>query len=76
MSNTYTSAWRDHEVAALGELADKFFAKTLVPHRDKWDAQQHVDREVWLEAGKLGLLCCSIPKSMAAAVAASPTTWP
>ena len=62
MSNTYTSAWRDHEVAALGELADKFFAKTLVPHRDKWDAQQHVDREVWLEAGKLGLLCCSIPE--------------
>ena len=62
MSTTYTSAWRDHEVAALGELADKFFAKSLVPDRDRWDAQQHVDREVWLEAGKLGLLCCSIPE--------------
>jgi acyl-CoA dehydrogenase len=60
--STYRSAWRDEEVAALGELADKFFAKNVVPHRDRFEAQQHVDREVWLEAGRLGLLCCSIPE--------------
>jgi acyl-CoA dehydrogenase len=62
MSHTYTSAWRDDEVVALGELADKFLAKSVVPQRDRWDAQRHVDREVWLEAGRLGLLCCSIPE--------------
>jgi len=62
MSTSYTSGWRDDEVAALGELADKFFAKMVVPQRDRFDAQQHVDREVWLEAGRLGLLCCSIPE--------------
>lgn len=61
MSNTYTSAWRDDEATALGELADKFFAKSIVPQRDRFELQQHVDREVWLQAGKLGLLCCSIP---------------
>ena len=59
---TTRSAWRDDEVAALGDLADKFFAKHVTPHRERWEAQQQVDREVWLEAGRLGLLCCSIPE--------------
>jgi acyl-CoA dehydrogenase len=62
MSTTYTSGWRDNEVEALGELADKFCAKNIVPHRDRFEEQRHVDREVWLEAGRLGLLCCSIPE--------------
>jgi acyl-CoA dehydrogenase len=62
MTNTYTSAWRDEDVAALGELADKFFAKEVSPHRERWEAQHHVDREVWTKAGELGLLCCSIPE--------------
>ena len=58
----YTSGWRDDDAVALGELADKFFAKEIVPQRVKFESQQHVDREVWLEAGRLGLLCCSIPE--------------
>jgi len=62
VTKTYTSAWRDDEVTALGELADKFFAKSLIPHRERFEAQQYVDREVWQEAGRLGLLCCSIPE--------------
>lgn len=62
MTKPYTSAWRDEEVTALGELADKFFAKEVVAQREKWEAQHRVDREVWLEAGRLGLLCCSIPE--------------
>ncbi|MGV9711747.1 acyl-CoA dehydrogenase family protein [Gordonia sp. NPDC003424] len=62
MDSTYTSTWHDDEVVALGELARKFFAKELVPQREKWEKQQRVDREVWLEAGRLGLLCCSIPE--------------
>lgn len=62
-SSTYTSGWRDEEVDALGELADTFFARELVPHRERWDApQHHVDRDVWVKAGELGLLCCSIPE--------------
>ncbi|MEU4418300.1 acyl-CoA dehydrogenase family protein [Nocardia salmonicida] len=59
---TYTSSWRDADTTALGELADKFFAKEITPHQQRWDQQHHVDRDVWVKAGDLGLLCCSIPE--------------
>jgi acyl-CoA dehydrogenase len=59
---SYTSPWLDDEVLAVREVAQKFFANELVPHREKWEAQHFVDREVWTRAGELGLLCCSIPE--------------
>src|SRR5690606_28243057 len=58
----YVPTWHDDEVRALSELAGQFFERSVVAHREKWDAQRRIDREVWLEAGKLGLLCCSIPE--------------
>jgi len=61
-STTYTSSWRDSDTTALGELADKFFARELTPHRDKFEQQHYVDRDVWTKAGELGLLCCAIPE--------------
>lgn len=57
----YTSAWKDPEVLALGALAKDFFAREVVPHLDRFDANRCVDRELWASAGDLGLLCCSIP---------------
>jgi acyl-CoA dehydrogenase len=57
----YVSAWKDDEVLALGAVADKFVAAELTGKRDIWEAQHYVDREVWRRAGRLGLLCCSIP---------------
>jgi acyl-CoA dehydrogenase len=58
----YVSAWKDDEVLALGEVADKFVAAELTSKRDRWEAQHYVDREVWRRAGEIGLLCCSIPE--------------
>jgi acyl-CoA dehydrogenase len=58
----YIPTWHDDEVRALSELAGEFFEREVVAHNEKWDAQRHIDRSVWLEAGKLGLLCCSIPE--------------
>jgi acyl-CoA dehydrogenase len=58
----YVPTWHDDEVRALSELAAGFFDREVVAHNEKWDAQHRIDREVWLEAGKLGLLCCSIPE--------------
>lgn len=59
---SYTPAWKDQEVLALRDLADKFFATEVTGHQEKWDTQHFVDRDVWTKAGELGLLCCSIPE--------------
>ncbi|ROZ85494.1 acyl-CoA dehydrogenase family protein [Gordonia sp. OPL2] len=61
-SITYRSPWRDEETTALGELADKFFAREIIPHRERFEQQHFVDRDVWTKAGDIGLLCCSIPE--------------
>jgi acyl-CoA dehydrogenase len=55
-------AWSDDDVEAFRELARTFFEKECAPHEERWGEQQHVDREVWLKAGELGLLCPSIPE--------------
>ncbi|MDQ6526896.1 acyl-CoA dehydrogenase family protein [Nocardioides sp. LHD-245] len=59
----YTSPWIDDEMRALGETAARFCAEEMVPHLAEWEAQQHVDRDLWHRAGKQGLLCCSIPET-------------
>ncbi|MDP9117032.1 MAG: acyl-CoA dehydrogenase family protein [Actinomycetota bacterium] len=54
-------AWSDDDIEAFRDLAHTFFEKECAPHEERWGEQQHVDREVWLKAGELGLLCPSIP---------------
>ncbi len=60
-SPTYTSTWRDDETSALGDLAEAFFAREVTRFRERWERQHYVDPQVWIKAGELGLLCCSIP---------------
>ncbi|MDO9452614.1 MAG: acyl-CoA dehydrogenase family protein [Stagnimonas sp.] len=40
----------------------RFFAEEVVPHREAWEAQQHVDRKLWNKAGEMGLLCVTMPE--------------
>ena len=40
----------------------RFFAEEVVPHREAWEAQQHVDRQLWNKAGEMGLLCVTMPE--------------
>lgn len=40
----------------------RFFETEVVPHREAWEEQQHVDRAVWNKAGELGLLCVTMPE--------------
>jgi acyl-CoA dehydrogenase len=54
-------AWSDDDVEAFRDLARSFLEKECTPNEERWNEQQHVDREVWLKAGELGLLCPSIP---------------
>jgi acyl-CoA dehydrogenase len=62
MAGVYRSAWVDDEIADLKEMATKFFETQALPHRERWEQQKRVDREFWLAAGRLGLLCASVPE--------------
>lgn len=42
--------------------ARNFFEKEVYPHWERWEAQQHIDRETWKKAGDAGLLCVAIPE--------------
>jgi long-chain-acyl-CoA dehydrogenase len=52
----------DEDLDQFAALARRFFEKECAPNEGRWAEQQHVDREVWLKAGELGLLCPSIPE--------------
>jgi alkylation response protein AidB-like acyl-CoA dehydrogenase len=54
-------AWSNDDVEAFRDLAHSFLAKECAPNEERWNEQQHVDREIWNKAGELGLLCPSIP---------------
>ncbi|MFF0632981.1 acyl-CoA dehydrogenase family protein [Nocardia sp. NPDC004151] len=58
----YRSAWLDDDLDALRELARDFCEKHILPNREKYIDQHHVDRDLWHAAGELGLLCMSIPE--------------
>jgi acyl-CoA dehydrogenase len=62
VNDSYRSAWKDDEVQALVEVARKFIDSEVMAHRETWERQQRMDRDVWRKAGNLGLLCCSIPQ--------------
>lgn len=49
------------EVLLLRATIDRFASEQMVPHEARWRGQHHVDRETWLEAGALGILCADVP---------------
>lgn len=50
----------EHE--AFRETVHKFYTQEVIPYTEKYEHQQHVDRELWLKAGALGLLCSTMPE--------------
>jgi acyl-CoA dehydrogenase len=62
MSTEYVSPWMNDELRALRETARRFFLKEAVPNMPKWSEQRFVDREFWLAAGEVGLLCPTVPE--------------
>ena len=50
----------EHE--AFRETVRKFYEKEVVPNIEKYEQQQHVDRDLWNKAGELGLLCSTMPE--------------
>jgi len=54
--------WMSEELDLLDDAATRFFERECLPHYDRWEAQGHVDIEVWRKAGEAGLLCAEIPE--------------
>ncbi len=50
----------DHD--AFRDLVRSFIDKHVVPNHAQWESDGIVDRAVWLEAGKLGLLGMDVPE--------------
>jgi len=50
------------EHAVFRDTVRRFIADHVAHQHPQWEEQGYVDREVWLEAGKAGLLCTSIPE--------------
>ncbi|WP_119033573.1 acyl-CoA dehydrogenase family protein [Gordonia rubripertincta] len=50
------------DVSAVADLSKDFFSTVVTPQAAKFAAQGHPDKDAYREAGKLGLLCMSIPE--------------
>ncbi|MEZ5450197.1 MAG: acyl-CoA dehydrogenase family protein [Thiolinea sp.] len=60
--NTYQTPWMDEELTLFRDSIAKFYAAEMAPHEPRWQKQGHVDRDFWLKAGEMGLLCASVPE--------------
>ena len=47
---------------AFRETVRKFYEKEVVPNIERYEQQQHVDRDLWNKAGAMGLLCATMPE--------------
>ena len=63
LNNMLTRNLFNAEHEAFRETVRKFYAKEVVPNIEKYEQQQHVDRELWNKAGAMGLLCATMPEA-------------
>jgi alkylation response protein AidB-like acyl-CoA dehydrogenase len=55
----------DHE--SFREVVAEFVAREVVPNLDRWDEQRLIDRDVWLAAGKQGIIGLNAPSQFGGA---------
>lgn len=61
-STSYQSPWLSQETLIFQRTVRRFVEKELAPHQERWAEQGHPDAEVWIGAGKMGLLLADVPE--------------
>ncbi|WP_313465136.1 acyl-CoA dehydrogenase family protein, partial [Achromobacter sp.] len=61
--DTPRQGWMDADLTLFQDSTRRLFEKEFVPDEEKWRKQQHADREVWHKAGRMRLLCVSMPEA-------------
>jgi acyl-CoA dehydrogenase len=59
----YQSPWETTELGEIRAVARKFFEREAAPQMGKWADQRYVDRDFWVKAGTIGLLCPTVPEA-------------
>ncbi len=47
---------------AFRDAVRRFMEREVAPHRERWEKQGHVDRDLWRMAGENGYLCPTMPE--------------
>ena len=54
--NAYKSPWMTEELELFRDSVRRFVEAEIAPHQERWNKQQHVDRDIWNKAGEIGML--------------------
>jgi acyl-CoA dehydrogenase len=55
--------WYNSEIELVAETCRRFYLEECAPRYENWEKQGQVDRDIWLRAGAIGLLCPSVPEA-------------
>ncbi|MBR8654041.1 acyl-CoA dehydrogenase family protein [Achromobacter sp. Marseille-Q0513] len=61
--DTPRQGWMDADLTLFQDSTRRLFEREFAPDEERWRKQQHADRGIWHKAGRLGLLCVSMPEA-------------